>query len=210
MAPSIPASDRKLKGKPLDLKDPKFDVHVRSRSPATRFIAKPIKGDPSDHWMLTLVSAKKTVLTQWEVPERVGTAMYKLIELQDRSQSQANDMKKDGILWGVASYYATVISVFRRHTMSLAQQGSAGVGSVVGSSVSKGKGKADGVTWRAPEDWVPPTLKDCVIRLAGNYHHDNFARSVYLTECKLAGVSAYSEEQYRMYFHMSNVEHGVN
>jgi len=158
-----------------------------------------MKNDPAGHWMLTLVDVNQIALAKWEVPESVGTALHKLVELQVSSQSKASDIRRDGMLWGIASYYATVISVFRRYTINLAQQSSAEVCKAVGSSTAKGKGKAGVITWRAPEDWMPPTLKDCVIRLAGNYAHDPYSRALYLSECVRANVLPYSEEQYRMY-----------
>ena len=168
----------------MDVKDPEFEIRLRGRRPEHTIKADPII-DEGGWWMLTVANGKTAAESKWKVPTKIGVAIRKLVELQIEAHNKAIQGKKDGILWGLASYYVTVLSTFRRHTEHLILQ-----------KDQNAKSKTIG-TWTSEENWEPVTLKDCIIRLAGGYDHTNYARGVYEFQCNNRQLTPYSMAQYR-------------
>jgi len=170
---------RNSKKAPVDVKDPEFEIRLRARRPEYRIKADPII-DEEGWWMLTLANSRTARESKWKVPTKIGVAVWKLVELQAEAHTNAIKAKKDGMLWGLASYYVMVLSTFRRHTENLILQKDRNIS-----------------LWTSEVDWEPVTLKDCIIRLAGGYGHDNYARGVYEFHCHNRQITGYTMAQYR-------------
>ena len=53
-----------------------------------------------------------------------------------------------------------------------------------------------GKKWRAPKDWVPKTMRKAIIRMCGDYGHDEYFRMIYEAQCREQNMLDYSDEQF--------------
>jgi hypothetical protein len=169
--------------KPVDLKDPHFTFVKASRGQRLAFDNfQHHPRDPKDGlwWstMSTPAGNKGKIIQQWMVPRNIALVIHYLQQMATYNRTEGGS---DAIMHSTSSYLGKVVANFRRHTTEQVIP----------------KESANSKTWRSPPDWLPPTLKDCVIRIAGEYTHDAWGRKKYMEACRQRSLNLYTDEQYR-------------